>query len=225
MKHTLIAVILFSTLASSALMAAGGDNGSIDGAGITLVLEEIPASPLSPVEKEGILYMREEEKLARDVYNYLYEMWQVPVFRNIARSEQTHMDATTYILSRYNLPDPVADDTPGIFSNPELKELYDSLTAAGGTSLEAALAVGVEIEDLDIYDLGSRLALTDNADIRIVYLNLEKGSRNHLRSFYGQLLRRGGSYEARYISDLYFTRITESPGERGGTISDPNFIF
>lgn len=221
-KHIYMIIGLFLTAAL--LPAAGGNGGSIDGAGIQAVLEGVEESPLSPAEREGILYMREEEKLARDVYNYLYETWNLPIFRNIARSEQTHMDTAAFILDRYGVPDPVANDVPGVFENPDLQALYDDLTAAGEESLAAALAVGAEIEDLDIYDLGRQLDVTDNDDLRIVYINLEKGSRNHLRSFYAQILRQGSTYTARHIDADYFNRIIDSDGERG-VVSDPHFTF
>lgn len=222
-KHLLLVTGL--VLTAAILPAAGEDGGSIDGTGIQAALETIDESPLSTTEKEGIIFMREEEKLARDVYNHLFETWNIPIFRNIARSEQTHMDTAAFILDRYGLQDPIGSDVPGVFQNPELQKLYDALTTAGDASLEAALAVGVEIEDLDIYDLGKQLAETDNDDLKIVYLNLEKGSRNHLRSFYSQLIRRQGTYEARHITSALFDRIIESNGERAGVIADPDFTF
>ena len=64
-------------------------------------ISQIPAGELSEAEKEGILYMREEEKLARDVHLKLYEIWGLQIFRNIADSEQTHMDAVKLLISRY----------------------------------------------------------------------------------------------------------------------------
>ncbi|MBN2049744.1 MAG: DUF2202 domain-containing protein, partial [Spirochaetales bacterium] len=148
-----------------------------------------------------------------------------PIFRNIAESEQSHMDATAFIIRRYGLVDPIKNDVPGVFLNPDLQELYDTLTITGEKSLLAALTVGAEIEDLDIYDLGRQLEISDNADLRIVYLNLEKGSRNHLRSFYGQITRQGNSYLARHIDAAYFKRIIDSDGERSGVITDPYYRF
>ena len=65
-------------------------------------LNPIPADELSPVEIEGILFMREEEKLARDVYLKLYDRWELPIFRNIANSEATHMEAIKTLIDRYS---------------------------------------------------------------------------------------------------------------------------
>lgn len=87
------------------------------------------ASAITQAEKDGLLQMREEEKLARDVYTALYAQWQLPVFGNIIKSEQTHMDAVKNLLTTFGLPDPAANQPAGVFTNPELQALYDDLVA------------------------------------------------------------------------------------------------
>ena len=64
---------------------------------------------LSEREAHNLAYLREEEKLARDVYTTLYEKWQVPVFRNIPKSEQAHTNAVLALLQKFGVPDPVTD--------------------------------------------------------------------------------------------------------------------
>lgn len=145
------------------------------------------AAPLSAAEEADLLFMREEEKLARDVYNAMYARWRQPIFRNIAASEQTHMNAILTLLNRYGLPDPAAGNAPGVFTNPELQALYDELIARGNQSRVEALRVGVAIEEADIADLEASLTHTTHADIRMVYNNLLRASRNHLRAFTRQL--------------------------------------
>jgi hypothetical protein len=162
--------------------------------------------------------MREEEKLARDVYRTLGEKWNIPIFANIASSEQTHTDAVKALLVQYGIKDPVTDTTSGVFVNPVLQKLYGDLVTTGEKSLIEALSVGVTIEDLDTHDLEKQIALTNNTNIKAVYENLMKGSRNHLRSFYGQLTSRGGVYQAQYISAAEFTQIIASDKETGGGI-------
>ena len=141
------------------------------------------ASGLSAEEAADLLYMREEEKLARDVYNAMHELWGTPIFQNIARSEQTHMDAIKLLLDRYGLTDPAL--APGQFTDPSLQALYNQLIAQGSTSLADAMNVGMLIEQTDIADLQERLAQTDHADIQLVYTNLLNGSYNHLAAFSG----------------------------------------
>jgi hypothetical protein len=139
------------------------------------------AAALTQEEKDSLLYIREEEKVARDVYIALYDKWGLTIFNNISRSEQTHMDAIKTLLVRYNLEDPALD--PGQFSNPELKKMYDDLIAMGNLSVIEALKVGVIIEETDILDLQDGLKITVHKDIKRVYQNLMAGSENHLAAF------------------------------------------
>jgi hypothetical protein len=178
-------------------------------------LSELPASDLSDVEVEGLLYMREEEKLARDVYLMLYEKWGVPVFQNITNSEQTHMDAVKTLLDRYDIEDPVEGNDIGAFTDSTLQELYDQLVQQGSQSLADALRAGAAIEEIDILDLEERIAQTDQVDIQRVYDNLMKGSRNHLRAFASNLERRTGeSYQPQYLSQTEYELIIDG-SERG----------
>jgi len=177
-------------------------------------VENLPKQRLSEKEKEELLYMREEEKLARDVYSTLYRKWRLSIFRNIARSEQRHMDMVGVLIKKYGLKDPVIDRV-GVFTNKHIQELYNKLVAEGEKSLIDALKVGALIEELDITDLKKAMANTDNRDIRIVYANLMKGSRNHLRAFTRVLSRFGYSYEPKYLSVGEFESIVSTPIERG----------
>ena len=172
------------------------------------IVADIPSSDVSDSEIAGLIQMREEEKLARDVYSELYDIWGVAIFRNIASSEQTHTDAVKTLLDRYGITDPVTSDERGVLTNSDFVALYASLVEAGSGSLVDALTVGATIEDLDIYDLGQLLADVDNDDIRTVYQNLERGSENHMRAFVRQLDSRGSSYSAQYISQDEVDRIT-----------------
>lgn len=84
------------------------------------LVKDIPESQLSEEEIAGLVLMREEEKLARDVYNTLGEKWGINIFTNIAKSEQTHTDAIKVLLDRYEIEDPIKDDSAGIFTSSEL---------------------------------------------------------------------------------------------------------
>ena len=179
------------------------------------LIKDIPESQLNEEEIAGLVLMREEEKLARDVYNVLGEKWETEIFTNIAKSEQTHTDAIKVLLDRYNIEDPVKDDSIGIFTSPELDELYKNLVEQGESSLLDALIVGATVEDLDIKDLNELSAKTNNADIIITYNNLNKGSRNHLRAFMRQINNNDGSYSPQYISQSEFDDIISSAQEKG----------
>lgn len=182
----------------------------------------LPApSELSQAEADALLFMREEEKLARDVYAVLYQAWGLPVFENIQASEQMHMDSLKTLLDVYGLADP-ASAQAGVFTNPDLQALYDQLTAQGSLSIAEALKAGGAIEEIDILDLRQRLAETDNADIIQVYNNLLAGSENHLRAFVNNYERQTGEvYQPQYLSlEDYQTIVSVASGNgqanRGG---------
>ena len=191
----------------------GGGRG-FDG-GMDSVLTGLPMEDLSNQERKGLLHMVEEEKLARDVYLTLFEEWGHRLFRNIARSEQRHMNAVRVLIQKYGLVDPSLDDTVGVFTDPEMQHLYNDLTFQARASLQAALEVGAIIEDLDIYDLRIYLKKSDSQDVRVLFQNLEKGSRNHMRAFVRQLERHQIRYQARYLSPEELEEILDSPMERG----------
>jgi hypothetical protein len=160
--------------------------------------------------------MREEEKLARDVYIALGKTSQLPVFRNIVRAESRHMQSIARVLARYGINDPVVNDVPGTFTDPNFKNLYESLVDVGSRSPLDAVMVGAKIEEMDIADLRKALDRSTPADIRVVFENLERGSRNHLRAFASQIADRGADYQAEYLTPTEFDRIASSRMERGG---------
>ncbi len=126
--------------------------------------------------------MREEEKLARDVYLTLYDMYGLQIFQNIARSEQNHMDAVLTLIEKYNLTDPVIDEV-GVFTNETLQELYSQLIEQGSQSLTDAILIGALIEEKDIIDINNLINATENPDIIQVFSNLVNGSAHHLKAF------------------------------------------
>jgi hypothetical protein len=138
---------------------------------------------LTTDEKNDLAFMREEEKLARDVYLTLHGIWGSPVFANIASSEQQHMDAILDLLNLYKLPDPAAGKLIGEFANAELQALYEALVARGKKSALEALMVGGVIEETDIEDLNAAMVTSRLSNTDKVYQNLLNGSYNHLRAF------------------------------------------
>ncbi len=177
---------------------------------------DLTVDELSAAEIDGLLYMREEELLAHDVYITLYEAWELPLFQNIAGSEQAHSNAVQVLLERYGLDDPAAAHSLGVFGDPTLQALYDQLVAQGSQSLADALRVGAAIEEIDILDLEEHLAETTHADIRQVYTNLLKGSQNHLRAFVSTLEQQTGeTYAPQYMSNSAYENAISGANERG----------
>ena len=148
--------------------------------------------PLSQEEAEMIAFMREEEKLAHDVYVVLADAFRLRAFDNLSASESRHMDALGELIEAYGLPDPAAETAPGEFLNDDLQDLYDTLVTDGSVSLSAALEVGIMIEEIDIRDLGQYLEATENPEVSAVFNDLLEGSYRHLSSFERLLLKHGG---------------------------------
>jgi hypothetical protein len=228
MKKTLttLSAALLTALVLSA--CGGGDNGGpplvVDAEGVSTfdstvlgtTLAALPSETLNPAEQATLAFMREEEKLAHDVYVHLATLWgaSVRTFANIATSEATHTEAVRQLLLRYQQPDPAASLGAGQFQNARLQALYTQLVAAGTPSLVEALKVGAAIEEIDMVDIQAALAGVDNQDIRLVYGNLLKGSRNHLRAFVKALLQQGVTYVPQYMNPADYLAIVNTPVER-----------
>lgn len=191
-------------IGNSGLGDAEGANGFGYGDGEPLI-DDLPVGELNQAEKDALLYMYEEEKMARDVYSTFARLYTQPMFTNISSSEQTHMDAVKRLLDRYDLKPPVSD-AAGVFSNPELKVLYEKSTLAGSRSLSEALKAGAAIEEIDILDLKERLAQTDQQDVTRVFESLLTGSYNHLNAFASVYARETGvPYTPQFMTTEEFT--------------------
>lgn len=164
-------------------------------------------TPLSDSETKLLVYMREEEKLARDVYLALNGMWRHVTFERIAVAEQRHMDTLRKILDKYQIADPV-QSAVGAFTDQSLQNLYGSLVATGSKSLVNALQVGCTIEDVDIMDLQVAMEGSTHVELDVVYQHLMDGSRNHLRAFSAALGLEGASYTPQYMSQEMYDAIT-----------------
>jgi len=207
MKNILIVGLL--------IVVVGTAFGSVTPASAKAV--SVSGAYLSASEQEDLIFMREEEKLAHDVYVTLYAAWRLPVFQNIANSEATHTAAVKRLLDQYGIADPTVGKGVGEFTNPDLQKLYDKLVLQGAKSLGEALKVGITIEEIDILDLQTRIARTTNAQIQLVYSNLLRGSENHLRAFTSTLQRQTGeTYAPQYLDAATYSSIVGTSNRRGG---------
>lgn len=207
-RQTVITLSILAILGSAPLQAGG--RGAQN-------LQSSNTSELSTAETKALLFMREEEKLARDVYRNAYDTWEQPIFLNIASAEQRHMDAIAGRIAAYGLEDqdPVTDNTVGVFVDEELDELFKSLDTDASLSLMDALKTGAFIEEVDIDDLEQAIRNSDHPDVTRVYENLLKGSRNHLRAFVRQIESLGGdAYESQFMEQDDVDMIVDQPMER-----------
>lgn len=142
-----------------------------------------PAGTLTAEEAETLSLMREEERLAHDLYVALGEAWPDRRFDTISAAEARHGEATATLLANHELPDPSVGSTPGVYAYPELQELYDDWLERGLASKSEALAVAAELERRDIADLEAAMEATDQPDLDAVYDHLREGSERHLAAF------------------------------------------
>lgn len=177
----------------------------------------VAGAALTDGEAADLVFMREEEKLARDLYLNFEETWGGTTFALIAGSEQRHMDAILRKLAKYQLPDPAAGNPIGEFTNDDVQALYDQLLGDGLASELAALKVGGFVEELDILDNMEAAAAATKEDLVRVYEALTCGSRNHLRAFAGRIVALTGlPYEAQYLPQADVDAILQQPYEQCG---------
>lgn len=190
--------ILFATfLTLIVLSSCSSDNGNQN------------LIPLTQSEIDDLNFLREEEKLARDVYLFSYNKYQSEIFNSISQSEQKHMDSVLKLMTKYGIPDSASIEI-GVFNNSNLQSLYTALTTQSDISVIEALKVGATIEDLDINDIDDFIINTTKSDLLKVYDNLTCGSKNHIRSYTSQLTINGLTYIPQFISIEYYNIILSS---------------
>ena len=197
-------------------MVSDSGYSSFDTTQLRALLSGYPSAAISDTEQRALLFMREKEKLVHDLYASFGVQHNKVMFMNIAQSEQTHAHAVLLLLRRYQVPDPVQGNGPGVFTDTMLQQLHTRLQTVGTTDLVSALLVSAEAEEMDIRDLSYLSARVDNQDILMVFSNLAKGSRNHLRAFVRNLAQVGIRYSPRVLDQATYDAIISTPVERGG---------
>lgn len=209
MKNAIIFLTTSFIFLSSTIQASIVDNS------IKTLNKDQTSIGLNENDIKILKHMREEEKLARDVYDYFYIKYNLPIFNNISDAEQRHMDRVLAILEDNGIKDPASIE-PGVFNNIELQKLYDSLISQGDMSIIDALKVGASIEDVDIKDLMEFSKETKNTSILNVFEKLTCGSRNHMRAFIRILNSYDETYVPQYISETLFNEIINGNHEKCG---------
>ena len=214
-KLTLTITVLIAMIGIMSFSAIDTVSAFNDQLPAVLNEQQTEGDQLNQNEIDALLFMREEEKLARDVYLTLYEKWNLAIFNNIARSEQQHMDAVKILLDRYNLEDPMLGEI-GEFENQTLQELYDELISKGSESVQDAMLVGGAIEEIDILDLKEGLTESTNPDVIRVFESLLRGSYNHLKAFVNNYNRQSGeTYQPQYMTQADFDEINSQSNGNG----------
>jgi hypothetical protein len=233
MKTSMKSIVISGFIAASLLVASSCQKDNMNaeniqyasvlsvlGDGTTSLIEAnlksalIETSDLTDSELASLLKMKEEEKLARDVYSALAQKWGSQVFINISKAENNHLNAIVLLLTNYGSAETSIDEA-GIFADAAVQTLYNDLVAKASVSIEDAYKTGALIEEMDIKDLDEALVTTTNENVTLVFENLLKGSRNHLRAFNLQLTNLGIVYIPVYISQTDYSLIVNSSMEKG----------
>lgn len=211
LKSVGLLLIAFSIVAVSSC-DKNSDTSNLSPATTTFKSDSVAADSSQNDSYASLVYMREEEKLAHDVYVKMFELWGQPVFEHIAKSETVHTNAIKGLLDYYGIADPALPDA-GVFSNPDLQNLYDQLVESGSASLVDALKVGATIEEVDIVDLDKAMQNNPADTILTVYQRLRRGSTHHLKAFVTLLARQGVEYQPQYLSQEVFDAIVNGTGD------------
>jgi len=171
-------------LAGTAWTAVAVGPGGAPGRQATPSATTTIASTLSEATASDLIFSRDEERMARDLYAAIAARYDGALpFANITNSEQRHFDAVGVLLERYGLDDPAVGMAAGRFKDAEVQALYDELWAKAQTSLEAAYQAGISVENRDIADVKTGLGDATQADVDRVFTNLLRGSEMHLSAF------------------------------------------
>ncbi len=162
---------------------AGGEHANED---CDTCAAEPGSGDLAALGEDGIADLVtwvEEEKVAFDLYTAFGDMYDARQFDRIAASEASHMAAVRTLLTTYGLDDPTVGAVAGVFDNPDLQALYDTLYAQGSESESAALEVGVAVEQDDIQLIEKALGDVTATDVVDVLNNQLAASQRHLAAF------------------------------------------
>lgn len=203
---TSVLVIIIMTMSLSFLYACDSDNDNNN------PNNNVLNQTLTDADKEALLFMLEEEKLARDTYIFLNNQWALNQFANIKNSEQMHMDAVENLLIQYNVEYTILPE--GQFENQTLQNFYNQFIVDGAVSQSNALQIGATIEDLDIVDLVDYINATSNTALINVFESLQCGSRNHLRSFVFGIENAGNTYTPQFLSQEVYDAIIAGSHEQ-----------
>ena len=187
------------------------------------ITEGFPQEDISAVEETALLKVWQVQKLSRDLYQSFNEAWSSQIYENMSSDSQYHMDFVHILLGKFGIP--VPQDLAGIFTDQEIQNLFDLMLNAGNGSAVEALRMGAAAEDMIIDELQTLLVQTDNHEILIIYQNLLKSARNHLRLFVNELAQIGINYDPQYISGDDFLAIIATPTETGIYDENGNVIF
>jgi len=179
---------------------------------VTLIL---PVSALDAQEKQALIDLYEEERVAFELYEGFNAQYDLRPFANISSSEQRHREMMADLLKSFDIVPPKSPGK-GKFENPELQAIYNQLSAEGKVSVEKALAAAALVEETDIRDLEQVAKASDSKEVKDTCELLIAASENHLRAFVRNLESRDVTYIPQVLAEKQFKEIIDEEMSRGG---------
>ncbi len=167
-------------------------------------------SDKSETLESNLWYQYEEERMAMDYYDAMYDKWQNLAFRNVCRSEKRQMNGIGSLIDEYGNPELIREAEPGQYHHPELNDLYDQLLRKGSGSLIEALRSGAYLQEKSVDDLKSLVLSTDNNELAYELSELLVDSRCHLYEMVCQLKIRNIEYRPDILTVQEYMNCIES---------------
>ncbi|NTV17903.1 MAG: DUF2202 domain-containing protein [Bacteroidales bacterium] len=180
-------------------------------AGVTPAFDS--TADLTADEIEFIYAVREDEKVARDLYFSFFGTFGLKPFENIGKAEDNHIKATEKLFDYYEIDYPALSEN-GKFENAIRQKLFDSLLLKGTPELEAFKVMAM-LEESNIVEYGEVLKTIANPNIKIVIENLARASANHFKAAIRQITALGGTYTPALMTQEQYKAVIAIGFEKG----------
>jgi len=180
-------------------------------AGVTPAFDS--TADLTADEIEFIYAVREDEKVARDLYFSFFGTFGLKPFENIGKAEDNHIKATEKLFDYYEIDYPALSEN-GKFENAIRQKLFDSLLLKGTPELEAFKVMAM-LEESNIVEYGEVLKTIANPNIKIVIENLARASANHFKAAIRQITALGGTYTPALMTQEQYRAVIAIGFEKG----------
>lgn len=170
---------MFTTSRTVAVAAAGA---AVLGFGVPSAVQAASSDTATGLSNAQLTEMREEERMARDLYTQLAASSGEAIFTRIAGAEQRHLDAVERLMTSQGMNPDAAGSTVGRYAVGEVQAAYTGWLSQGRASDQAAYKVGVELETWDVAELKAMKVPSDTTGARVVAALLN-GSKHHLTAF------------------------------------------
>jgi hypothetical protein len=169
-------------MSTTKTLSAAVAGAALLGLGYPAAVQAATSATTTGLTNAQLTEMREEERVARDLYTQLGRSSGEAIFTRIAAAEQRHLDAVERLMSSQGMDPDAAGTTVGRYAVPDLQSAYNRWLAAGRASDQAAYKVGVELEKQDIAELKALRVASGTTGARVVQA-LRTGSEHHLAAF------------------------------------------